>query len=695
MRYSRWLPISGALFLIVAMTIQFVVSYQWEKSRVEEQIDYEIRLAQRNFVFEIYDIQDAGEKMSAFLKHHFDKPEMIKHETYVLLKRYPDVLACYVSFRPGYYDEDVKWYCPCAYRSGDSIVQIMFGDEKHDYFQRHWYQGAIASDDGYWSPSYRDEDFTEPICTHSRRVCASDDDDDDDDDEDDDDDDDEDDCDPVCVVGLDFSLKWVDQMMEEVKPFNDAYCVLYSTDGEVVLTSNNMGSKTALDKEHMVIRSAPLSPIDMQLEIGVPESHIWNEVKNMSIITLIVLLIGIGIATLLVRRMTRDQNHLAQAETANRLMEHELHIASEIQQSILRESDKRKLKGDIWDDAELEAKLVPMREVGGDLYDFYRTGDDLYFIIGDVSGKSVPAAMFMSATVNLFRSAVMRLQSPKAIMEEMNTVLSDNNPRLMFVTAFIGRLHISTGELLYCNAGHLAPIKVQGDSVESISMVPNIPMGYDGRFRFEEQGIMLQEGESLVLYTDGITEARNEKREMLGVARWKEIIARQKGSLRCYDLQEEVKAFMVNTVPTDDITLMVIRKLKSVAPRVMRVENKIEQWPALKETLHAYGLCAGIDKRALKKIEVAIEEAVVNIVHYSQAEWVEMEISRQPSAIRIRLSDNGIPFDPTAQEEKDIGKAVEERQIGGLGIALVRQLADELHYCRKENTNLLIIIKNI
>jgi sigma-B regulation protein RsbU (phosphoserine phosphatase) len=156
-----------------------------------------------------------------------------------------------------------------------------------------------------------------------------------------------------------------------------------------------------------------------------------------------------------------------------------------------------------------------MREVGGDLYDFHRRDDDFYFIIGDVSGKSVTAAMFMSATVNLFRSAIKRLQSPKAIMEEMNSVLSDNNPRMMFVTAFIGRLHIPTGELLFCNAGHLSPLKVHsektGQKVDSIEMEPNIPLGYDGGFRYKEQGTMLGKGDILVLYTDGVTEASDEK----------------------------------------------------------------------------------------------------------------------------------------------------------------------------------------
>ena len=490
-------------------------------------------------------------------------------------------------------------------------------------------------------------------------------------------------------------------MLEEIKPFDDAYCILYSTDGSLMLKSKNMGERTTLDADNMIIQSMMLSPMDMRLEIGVPDSHVWRSVRNSSIITLLVLLIGLGVAGILIRRLWSDQEAYARVETEKRLMEQELQIASGIQRGILKSRDEcRQASAD--GDIEVQAVLEPMREVGGDLYDFYRKGEDLYFIIGDVSGKSVPAAMFMSATVNLFRSAVQRLRSPKAIMEEMNSVLSENNPSMMFVTAFIGRLHIPTGRLLYCNAGHLSPMVVSEHAVERVhglDLIPNIPMGYDGTFRFEEQGTVLGEGDSIVLYTDGITEARNAKREMLGIARWREIIGRQPDSIRCYDLQEEVKSFMVETVPTDDITLMIIRKTSGVAPVAMQVENKMDRWPDLRAAVHEYGLCMGIEKRTLKKLELALEEAVVNIVHYSQATEIGLSVEslkhERVNGLILKLSDDGIAFDPTAQASADTEKVVAERQIGGLGITLLKQIADDLQYRRTEDGhNELIIIKN-
>ena len=352
---------------------------------------------------------------------------------------------------------------------------------------------------------------------------------------------------------------------------------------------------------------------------------------------------------------------------------------------------------------QLEAKLIPMREVGGDLYDFQREKDDLWFIIGDVSGKGVPAAMFMSAAVNLFRAAGAHSDTPREIMEKMNRVLSENNPSLTFVTAFIGRLHVPTGELLYCNAGHCAPLRVSGLEVRGLEVVPNIPLGFDGKFRFVEQGCMLGEGETLVLYTDGVTEARNSAREMLGMERWHSIV--ESGKWKVENLLSDIKAFIGTAEQADDITLMTIRKTSAVEPLILRVENRMDRWPEMRAALHNYGLCAGMEPRALKKTEVAIEEAVVNIANYSQAEWMELKVlcprarsegmeSLKLKELKILLSDNGIAFDPTQQAEVDTEQVTAERQIGGLGIALLRRIADEISYNRIDGVNELTIIKN-
>lgn len=200
---------------------------------------------------------------------------------------------------------------------------------------------------------------------------------------------------------------------------------------------------------------------------------------------------------------------------------------------------------------------------------------------------------------------------------------------------------------------------------------------------------MVGEGETIVLYTDGVTEAHNSARQMLGMKRWADIV------LKHDDLPKAIKRYIGQAEPTDDITLMKIRKTGAVEPLTMRVENRMDCWPQMRTALHNYGLCAGLETRALKKTEMAIEEAVVNIVNYSQAQWMELTVKGDRSALTVTLRDNGIAFDPTQQAEVDTERATAERQVGGLGIALLRKIADEVRYSRTDDTNILTIIKHV
>jgi anti-sigma regulatory factor (Ser/Thr protein kinase) len=234
-------------------------------------------------------------------------------------------------------------------------------------------------------------------------------------------------------------------------------------------------------------------------------------------------------------------------------------------------------------------------------------------------------------------------------------------------------------------------VKSSDNSVRLINMIPNIPLGYEKTFKFVEEGCMLDMDEKLVLYTDGVTEARDTERKMMGEPKWLDIVSHDD------DLLEAVKRYIGEAEPTDDITLMTIRKKSAAQPISVRVPNHIEQWPSLRRTLHEYGVCVGIEKHTLKKLEIALEEAVVNVISYSHATEMELKIQRsslnvQRPALNVTLTDNGVPFDPTSSE-CDTAKVIEERQIGGLGISLLRQITDEQHYQRTDEKNQLTIIK--
>ena len=674
------LSIVSVIFLVVAMAIQFAVSYNRERASLENDIERRMELAEKEFVFEVYDIYDATDEITYFFPELCDNSDDLYSMLTTVLGRFQNLYCCYVAFVPDTVRGRERRFAPCAFRAeGDSIAAYDAGD-KVNYLERDWYKGALQSDKkGYWSLPYHDGNHNDLVFSHSRKVYDK-------------------SGRMVGVAGADYTLSWTKRMLEDIMPYNDAVCQLYSTNGTLIVESGGG------DMDGMIVMEKTLSPLNMRLVTGVPKGHVWKSVRGISLLTLAVLLTGIFAAGWLIRRIWRDHEAYARTETAKKLMEKELQIASNIQKGILQAPSP----AGVGAGTEVQATLVPMREVGGDLYDYYRKGDDFFFIIGDVSGKGISAALFMSATVNLFRSAVKRLQSPKAIMEEINGVLGEHNPSLTFVTAIIGRLHVPTGQLTYCNAGHLPPIKVngewlkvKGDRCEEVELIPNIPLGYEGKFQFVEQSILLGKGETLVLYTDGITEARNKNHEMMGMARWKEILVEtfHKTSVHhetsLQELQERlmagVKAFIGTAEQSDDITLMTIRH-----PYLLQVENKMSQWPVLRKALQDYGMCVGMEDKTLKKMILALEEAVVNIVNYSQAKTITMTINSQLSTLNFQLIDDGIAFDPTAQAEVDIAAATEQRQVGGLGIALLRQIADEVHYRRTDDgQNELSIIKNI
>lgn len=551
------------------MTVQFVMSYSQARHHVQETIDLKNQIAHEKILFELYDAYEVIDQLKQSVADNLSHPDHMLKETSNLLKRYPSIFCLHVDFTEDYYPEKGQWYSMFSYRLNDSIRTMNTAGNQFDYSQREWYQGALNSGGkGYWGKTYWSDVINTTLFTYSDDIVDS-------------------LGNAVCVVGVDFSLSWLHQLLEQFKPIDEAVCMIYSSDGTVLTASENGAGRAPLDlSEDRWIRSRQtFDEIDMEMVIAVPKRLIWKDILWIILWPLVVFVLGSIIVGILIRRMLRDQQKNAQLETEKQVISHELQIAHDIQMGILRNDFPED------QDVVVHADLLPMREVGGDLYDFSRQGDILWFIIGDVSGKGVPATMFMSATVNLFRSALGHQTSPKAIVEEMNTVLSANNPSLTFVTAFIGRLHLPSGQLTYCNAGHMPPLVQHSDrSVSCIKMIRNAPLGYDETFKFVEEGCLLGKDEQLVLYTDGVTEARNATGKMMGRAQWMEIARHDD------DLLGAVRRYIGDAEPTDDITLMTICKRSEVQPVSMHVPNHLDQWPLLRRTLHEYGVCIGVEK---------------------------------------------------------------------------------------------------
>ena len=247
---------------------------------------------------------------------------------------------------------------------------------------------------------------------------------------------------------------------------------------------------------------------------------------------------------------------LEETTTAKERIESELRIARDIQMSMIPQTFPER------SDLELYGLMSPAKEVGGDLYDFEIIDNQLYFCLGDVSGKGVPASLFMTQAIRLFRAMAKERRKPNDIANRMNNELSENNDNGMFVTMFIGKADLTTGHLYYCNAGHNPPL-LDG---ELINVESNAPIGLWPEIDFEGEELDCITGKLLFIYTDGLNEAENLAQEQYGDDRLQQKLQQMKSDTakQVVDaFSQSVESHRNGAAPNDDLTMLAIRCLGS------------------------------------------------------------------------------------------------------------------------------------
>ena len=241
---------------------------------------------------------------------------------------------------------------------------------------------------------------------------------------------------------------------------------------------------------------------------------------------------------------------LEETTKAKERIESELRIAREIQKRMLPHVFPRRCDVDIY------AMMTPAKEVGGDLYAYALLDDLLYFCVGDVSGKGVPAALYMAEVTRMFRTLVDGKLTPDTIAARLNHALVEDNEQGMFVTMFIGLIHLKTGHMEFCNAGHNPPL-LNG---EYMKIESNAPIGLWSEVEFEGEEVEDMHGKTLFVYTDGINEAENANQEQFGDERLKALLQQDLGDARqtSETIHKAVEEFVGETEPSDDLTKMCI-----------------------------------------------------------------------------------------------------------------------------------------
>ena len=291
-------------------------------------------------------------------------------------------------------------------------------------------------------------------------------------------------------------------------------------------------------------------------------------------------------------------------------------------------------------------------------------------------------------------------------MRVLNRMLSSGNDSNMFVTMFLGVLDLPTGQLRYCDAGHDAPLVMVDGEKQVVDVNPNLPLGVFEDTQYEVQETQIKPGSMILLYTDGLTEAKDNEHHQYGLHRIEEVLelcAASSPMDLIESINESVRGFVKGAEQSDDLTLLAIKysplQFESKLTKSITLKNNVREVARLSEFIKSVMEELSIDKSLSRQLRLAIEEAVVNVIDYAYPPEIDGKIDVQLQTdgkrLKVIICDSGAAFDPTTKEQTDTSLSVEDRQIGGLGILLVRELMDTINYERVEGKNILTLIKNI
>ena len=359
---------------------------------------------------------------------------------------------------------------------------------------------------------------------------------------------------------------------------------------------------------------------------------------------------------------------------------------------------------------DIYAVMDPAREVGGDFYDFFLIDDDhLCLIMADVSGKGVPAALFMMASKIILENNAMMGKSPAKILTDTNNAICPSNHEEMFVTVWLGILELSTGRLTASNAGHEYPAVMHaGGRFELLKDRHGFVIGGIEGSPYHDYELQLEPGARVFLYTDGVAEAMREDKEMFGTERMLEVLNRDTAATpeqMLRRMREAVDDFAEGAEQFDDLTMLCVHYLGPMpggedTVKELTMEATVENIPKVTAFVDAELEALDCPVKAQMQIDVAIDELFSNIAYYAYhpdtgPATVRVEVEEDPMAVVITFIDHGTPYDPLTAETPDVTLPAEERPTGGLGIFLVRKTMDDVSYEYKDGRNILKIKKHI
>lgn len=567
-------------------------------------------------------IEKIPENLSWVIPSYVTIPDSIFGITRQVVKNNYEIFGCAIAFEPHYFPEKGHFFAPYSYMQGDSVITTEI-DQKYDYYHKNWYRISKELNKPRWSRPYHElsaqdiitSTYSVPLHDEHEKVIGifsvdlsmnwlstlldslklyED----------------------SYTIILNNEGKYI--LHPEYNNFYERELSVY----DIVKEMNDSSAYEIV--EHMLsgekgngifhnkgvryyIYYTPINGTEWYMATILPYSHIFEGLRHFKCIliscALIFMLLIAIICTITIRKITKPLKNFASSahSIANgdfstplpKIISHdemrELHDAfSEMQENLILYIDnlektttaKEKIESELRiahdiqmsmlpktfppfperDEIDLFAVLYPARQVGGDLYDYFIRDNNLYFAIGDVSGKGIPASLLMASTISLMRSFSDDYYSPAQIVRFLNNSIAKRNETDLFVTLFVGMLNLETGVMKYCNAGHTPPILTYADkTVAFFDIKPDIPLGILKKHPYEEYSYQFDSGSGILLYTDGVTDSENEEGEFYSKERLLEII-RQNPELHPQEfiktILDDIQQHIQSHPLSDDLTML-------------------------------------------------------------------------------------------------------------------------------------------
>lgn len=746
---------STFVVLISVLSIFSYFSFRNSEKLIIQSYYYSVAVRVQNLNKEIVKIENNSKDLALLGNLYFNagkgrNENKAKNVIIKIFDNYQGSLGGGIWFEPYLFDKNKKLYCIYGYRNEKNkiIIDDSFKSESYNYLKKGWYEqisSKITKQKNLaWSlPYFEKEGSNTLMVTAGSGIYSGD--------------------KLVGISTVDLEISSILDYISKIKPTPNSFVLFADTQNDYILVStdkyldnakligaslsnipwyNDNLNNTKYFKYHNSIYIPYVKVLDngMIFIVNVPRNEIFGLMIIHSLLLMAVLLLLSGCLSQLlywglknnvltpINKLMDFANKISQGNTDIEIkIEKPLefaHLASTFDKMTddIKEITKKQTKfgaelsvaksiqtsslpsvfppfPDI-PEFDIYASMTPAKEVGGDFYDFYFIGPGkIMFLIADVSGKGIPAALFMMTTKTLINNMAQNKTSPKQLFEEINEKICANNKEKFFVTLFAGILDIQTGELSCINCGHNPPLlKRNNGNFEYLKINSNIVLGVLEDAKFETFETKLESGDKIFLYTDGVTEAMNSNDEMYGEQRLLECL----NGIVNDDLLEyvvnkvktDVDEFEGNVEQSDDITMLILDyKGKSIAKSFKSLAIK-ECYKPFYTWLHSICDEWKLSEELSNKLDMCAEEIYANVTFYAYPEsrgTLETVINKNENEIIVKFIDEGQRYNPLEKPDPDITLPPEERSLGGLGIFMVKQMANDISYKRVDGRNILTL----